>query len=308
MLNKKLTLSIILFIFSFINYSLSASSSDATPIRNIVIWHGLGDSCCFPFSMGKIKDIIQNQYPGVYVKSIEIGSSIDEDVYNSWFKNVNEQIDMACEMIKADTNLTNGFNAVGFSQGSLFLRAFVERCNDPPVHNLISIGGPQNGVFGAPRCATTNGTFCNVARNLLELGAYDEYVQNNLVPAEYWQDPLQYSKFLEKSIFLADINNMKDVKNQTYKDNLLSLNKFALTLFLNDTIVIPRESEHFGWYEEGQAKNIIPMEKTQLYQEDWIGIQQLDNEGKLIFLESPGNHLQFTEQWFIENIIPLLNE
>jgi len=28
---------------------------------------------------------------------------------------------MACDMVKADSNLANGFNAMGFSQGGQFL-------------------------------------------------------------------------------------------------------------------------------------------------------------------------------------------
>ena len=33
------------------------------------------------------------------------------------------------------------------------------------------------------------------------------YVQDSLVQAEYWHDPLKEAEYREKSIFLADINN-----------------------------------------------------------------------------------------------------
>lgn len=29
----------------------------------------------------------------------------------------------------------------------------------------------------------------------------------------------------------------------------------------------------------------------------------MDEQKKLVFLETPGDHLQFTDDWFIENII-----
>ena len=32
----------------------------------------------------------------------------------------------------------------------LVTRAFIERFNDPPVHNWISLAGPQFGVYGVP--------------------------------------------------------------------------------------------------------------------------------------------------------------
>ncbi len=51
--------------------------------------------------------------------------------------------------LASDPNLKDGFNAVGFSQGGQFLRAYVERCNNPPVHNLITFGGQHMGMSGA---------------------------------------------------------------------------------------------------------------------------------------------------------------
>ncbi len=34
------------------------------------------------------------------------------------------------------------------------------------------------------------------------------FVQNTLVQAEYWHDPLQEAEYAAKSVFLADINNV----------------------------------------------------------------------------------------------------
>eukprot|EP01132_Coremiostelium_polycephalum_P008250 gene8250-10138_t len=272
-----------------------------------VIWHGMGDTCCFPFSMGKIKKLIEENIPGIYVKSIEIGDSIEADEYNSFFKPVNEQIDMVCQQLKSDPNLTNGFNAIGFSQGGQFLRGYVERCNDPPVYNLVSVGGQHQGVYGAPRCPSTNQTLCNLARELLNLGVYVGFVQDHLVQAQYWQDPLNYNKYLAKSQFLADINNARSTKNDQYKQNLLTLNEFIMVMFTEDTMVIPRESEWFGWYEPGSSVDLLPMEKTDIYIEDWIGLQELDNSGRITKIPCAGDHLQFTDEWFNTTLIPYLN-
>jgi len=40
---------------------------------------------------------------------------------NSYFKNVNKQITEVCQMISEDDKLSDGFNAIGFSQGGQFL-------------------------------------------------------------------------------------------------------------------------------------------------------------------------------------------
>jgi hypothetical protein len=42
-----------------------------------------------------------------------------------------------CNKLAADPNLKGGFNAIGFSQGGQFLRAYTQRCNNPPVHNIL---------------------------------------------------------------------------------------------------------------------------------------------------------------------------
>lgn len=56
-----------------------------------------------------------------YVKSIRIGSNLVEDFESGYFVHPNKQIDEACRMIASDPKLQNGYNAVGFSQGSQFL-------------------------------------------------------------------------------------------------------------------------------------------------------------------------------------------
>jgi len=40
---------------------------------------------------------------------------------NSYFMNVNEQVEDVCRTIKNDSKLANGYNAIGLSQGGQFL-------------------------------------------------------------------------------------------------------------------------------------------------------------------------------------------
>lgn len=98
-----------------------ASLDNATTTKPIVMWHGMGDSCCFPFSLGKVKKLFESQLTGVYVKSLRIGKNMMQDYESGYFTHPDKQITNACEQIKSDPQLSNGFNAVGFSQGSQFL-------------------------------------------------------------------------------------------------------------------------------------------------------------------------------------------
>ena len=61
-------------------------------------------------------DLIKSKLPGIYIHSIQIGSNMEEDIVNGFFKNANDQIDMACQMLTNDPKLSGGFNAMGFSQ------------------------------------------------------------------------------------------------------------------------------------------------------------------------------------------------
>ncbi|XP_044142322.1 palmitoyl-protein thioesterase 1 [Bufo gargarizans] len=271
----------------------------------LVIWHGMGDSCCNPFSMGSIKKLVEQQVPGIYVLSLKIGNTIAEDMENSFFLNVNKQLDLVCEQLSKDPQLQNGYNGMGFSQGGQFLRAVVQKCPSPPMKNLISIGGQHQGVYGFPRCPGESTYICDLIRKTLNAGAYTKFVQEHLVQAEYWHDPLNEDLYRNGSIFLADINQERGV-NESYKHNLQTLEKFVMVKFLKDTMVDPADSEWFGFYKPGQSKEIITLQESSLYTEDRLGLKEMDKAGKLVFLGADGNHLQFSEEWFNENILPFL--
>merc|ERR1712236_33392 len=154
-----------------------SSREGPTPI---VLWHGMGDSCCNPISMGSIKNYLEDEISGVYVHSIMIGSNIIVDMESGFFRDTNRQVSEVCEMMANDPNLQNGYNAIGFSQGGQFLRAVAQRCPDPPMNNLISLGGQHQGVFGIPSCDYEDEdvhNLCLVLRKAITQGAYSSYLQ-----------------------------------------------------------------------------------------------------------------------------------
>jgi len=118
---------------------------EAAP-RPVVMWHGMGDNCCFDLNV--IKKLIEIEIPGIFVHSIEIGNNTLEDTINGFFMPIHKQIPYAMEQLIAIPQLADGFNALGFSQGGQFLRAFVQQYNYPPVHNLITLGAQHQGREG----------------------------------------------------------------------------------------------------------------------------------------------------------------
>ncbi|XP_012273440.1 palmitoyl-protein thioesterase 1 [Orussus abietinus] len=267
----------------------------------IILWHGMGDSCCFSFSLGQIETILKDELPGVYIKSIMIGNNEVEDVKNSYFGNLNDQVQKVCDEIKSSREFSIGYNAIGFSQGAQLLRALVQRCDGPPVYNLISLGGQHQGVYGWPNCASLEHKLCDYLRRLLNYGAYTSYLQNHLVQAQYWHDPLDESKYARRSLFLAEINNEYEI-NSDYINRLQSLTKLVLVKFENDTLVQPIATEWFGFYEPGQATVVQQLQQTRLFKENRLGLQDM-YLNQIDFLSVPANHLQFTDEWFVEKIV-----
>ncbi|KAL1129415.1 hypothetical protein AAG570_013942 [Ranatra chinensis] len=247
-------------------------------------------------------DLIKETAPGMYVKSLQIGNNFIEDTTNGFFMNANDQVKMACDLISSDPQLKDGYNAMGFSQGGQFLRAVAQRCPVPKMLNLISFGGQHQGVYGLPHCFYPQHKWCNYLRILLNRGAYWSWVQKQFVQAEYWHDPLDEEKYRQNSIFLADINNERYL-NTSYRENLYALSNLVLVKFEGDSMVQPSESEWFGFYTPGQAVNITNLEDSKIYTEDLLGLQAMDKEQRLKFLSVPGDHLEFTDDWFIEKIV-----
>ena len=96
-------------------FKLGLALADSSPLP-VVIWHGMGDSCCNPLSMGAIKRLIEAEAPGIHVHSLMIGGNVASDTANGFFMNANDQVKFACKLILEDEKLANGYNAMGFSQ------------------------------------------------------------------------------------------------------------------------------------------------------------------------------------------------
>ena len=69
-----------------------------------------------------------------------------------------------------------------------------------------------------------------------------------------------------------------------------------------DTVVDPKGSEWFSWFNSSSPNSMVPLEETPLYQEDWLGLKDLDKAGKLKLMSVDGDHLQLDQQ-SLDNII-----
>lgn len=138
---------------------------------------------------------------------------------------------------------------------------------------------------------------------MLNYAAYTSWVQKTLVQATYWHDPKNEDLYKSKSTFLSEINNEKSKINENFIERLQSLENFVMVKFLNDTIVQPVDTQWFGFYKPGSDQVTIPLEESEIFIKDKLGLKKMKEEGKLKFIAIEGNHLQFDKEWFVKNIV-----
>jgi pimeloyl-ACP methyl ester carboxylesterase len=127
------------------------------------------------------------------------------------------QVASFAETVQSDPNLAGGFNLLGYSQGGIVTRAFLEMHNKPPVHNYVTLGAPHVRISGismmqdeevADVCVVQAGEggvpqvhipgLDPIADEVL----YEDWAQRTFSFAGYWHDPLDEQRYLDKCKFL----------------------------------------------------------------------------------------------------------
>jgi palmitoyl-protein thioesterase len=285
---------------SLLRAVLATPTSQDSAALPIILWHGLGDN----YAADGINDVVklaQEVHPSTFVYPIRLDADPSNDRRASFFGNVTEQVEQVCADIAEHPILSKAaaIDALGFSQGGVFLRAYVQRCNKPPVRSLVTFGSPHNGISDFAGCG--DGDFlCKGAMALLRTNTWSRFVQSRLVPAQYYRssDPetgLPTEEYLEYSNLLADLNNEREHKDKGYAKNIARLEKLVMFDFAEDTTVIPKESE---WFAEvnGTSGKVTPLKERDLYKDDWLGLRTLDEKGGLVFKTAPGAHMHLSEE------------
>ena len=253
---------------------------------------GLGDDYAAE-GLREVGQLADDVNPGTYLYFVRVDDSASNDRSGTFFGNVTEQVAKMCADIAADPILSTApaVDALGFSQGGLFLRGYIERCNKPPVRSLVTFGSPHNGISQFRECGSTD-WLCRGAMALLRGNTWASLVQSRLVPAYYRSpEPAEYERYIESSNYLADINNEREAKDTAYSKNMAALENFVMYMFADDVTVIPKES---AWFEEVNGTESTPLRARDLYREDWLGLRELDRKGGLRFLTAPGGHMQLS--------------
>lgn len=250
-----------------------------------------------------IGELLNDTIGNTTIYYIRLDEDPSADRTATFWGNVTLQVHKVCDDLASHPILSRApaINALGFSQGGQFLRAYIERCNRPKVENLVTFGSQHNGISEFQECAA-NDWLCHSWRGVLKGNAWGSFSQSKLVPAQYYRDPEDIDNYLEHSNFLADINNERKMKNHTYKENMMKLGKFAMFMFADDRTVVPKESAFFSEVNT-TSEAVTKLQDRDIYQEDWIGLRFLDEQKRLEFRIAEGGHMQLSDRILIDTFI-----
>ncbi|KAM1787639.1 hypothetical protein ACFX11_038011 [Malus domestica] len=77
-------------------------------------------------------------------------------------------------------------------------------------------------------------------------------------------------------------------------------------MFEHDTVLITKETAWFGYYEDESCKSILSPQQTDLFTEDWIGLRNLDEAGRVMYISVAGGHLGISTSDMKKHVVPYL--
>ena len=114
----------------------------------VVIYHGLGDRFDSP-GLADLADAIRHasDEDPTYVYIVRTSNDASVDQRETLFGDMTAQLESVANELRRIDALKDGFNAVGLSQGGVFLRGYLERYNlaghgYPVMRTLVTMGSP----------------------------------------------------------------------------------------------------------------------------------------------------------------------
>merc|ERR1712151_37972 len=95
-------------------------------------------------------------------------------------------------------------------------------------------------------------------------------IENHVGPAGYFHRIDDESSYFKSGTILADLNNVGETKNEQYKQRMSQLDAMVMIMFSEDTMVIPKETAHFGFFKDSKRQEIVALEDIDVYHSDLI--------------------------------------
>jgi len=78
----------------------------------------------------------------------------------------------------------------------------------------------------------------------------------------------------------------------------------VLVKFTKDTVIIPRETAWFEYYDEHDK--LVNLTESKFFKDDYLGIRYLYENKRISFIEIEGIHLEFKDSDLNKFVIPAL--
>jgi palmitoyl-protein thioesterase len=274
----------ILFFSAIFNNIFTYSTN--SNIKPIVLLHGIESTS---ENLNDLKKWIENNWNRP-VFNLELGDGKDYSTGTP----VYTQIEEFKLTLHEYSELKNGFDFIGISQGGIIGRGYVQLYNNGPdykIDNMITLVSPHGGVYD---------------KSLGFINFYTKKMQKTLSFSNYWRNPNEMLLYLTHSAFLADANNEKLHKNDTYKKNMDTINNFVMVYSPEDEIIKPPDSGIFATFNS--KLNSIDLFEQQLYKQDWIGLKKLNQENRLHIRKTNCTHVEHRMPVCFPQLYPILNE
>jgi palmitoyl-protein thioesterase len=272
-------------ILCFLSLSLFSINS-INSIKPVVLLHGLESNAN---NLNQFAEWIRNSFNRT-VYNVELGYGDEYSVDTP----IVQQIEEFKTTVENISDLSNGFDFIGISQGGLIGRGYVQYYNNFTkfkVNNLITIVSPHGGVF---------------YKYLSFINLYTTNMQDKFSFTNYWRDPTNLIKYKLFSSFLAGANNEKLIKNRLYKENINTLNNFVMVFSPNDEVVKPPESSIFSFYDSNL--NVVNLTETELFKQDWLGLKSLYDRNSLHMFSANCSHTEYKEYICFSQLYPILSQ
>ena len=275
------------FLLLYLSFSIVLS------IYPVAIFHGIVDSCNMKNTSKLVNDLKSDL--GVHVECIEVGNGYMDSVFMSMPK----QVEYACEQIKSNPNFQGKFSVLGISQGTLIGRYIVEKCQmQGQVMRYMSFDGPQMGIGFIPKIRC--GAICDFLNNITAPMLYK--LSDKLAPGGYFKYRYDQKTYKEKNVFLKMLNNENEEKDMEIYNRFTSLEKVRFIKGKYDTVITPKDSSWFEFYDE-EGREIVPLNQSDFYINDNIGLRKLMEEGKVSFVEFNEEHVLYNIVEYYEQIV-----
>ena len=263
---------------------LAAVATAAAAYKPVIMMHGVGSD---RHEMDTLVRLIEARGGGAVATTLPL---YENDA--SFLTPLPKQVDGVAAAIRAlvaanASRYADGYHLVCKSQGGLICRCAVEAMADHAVDTLVSLAGPQMGVYGAAFFASIkvplleNATAATVWRV-----AYTRLAQATISDANMWHDPSHLDSYYEHDTFLPGFT---DRATPAMKANFVRLAKAVFCVGSGspyDGGIEPYQSGVFGFVDAAGA--VVDMPQQGVYANDTFGLKTLDDSGRLNLTVVPG--------------------